>query len=450
MKKLLITFVMLLSVIGMYGFDYTYQGVTFKCKINGQSVSINSFTRSAFRVVVPAKVTYNGKEYLVKSINVFSNGDNYSTVTLILEEGIEDIKKFCFNEFRDLRSVTLPSTIKHIGSNAFRINDGMTFELTANIDEGQLRKRKEIFPAPLGIQAANDNLLAQANDNNGNADETPHATKPQMSPTTIIKPSLADIDVDIPIKKGGGNEDTYCVIIANGDYEDVPKVEFAVHDGEVFKEYCMKTLGIPEKHIKTFINASYTDFKRAINWMETIANVTDGKSKLLFYYSGHGIPNDKDKAAYLIPIDGFPKDITTCYKLSDLYDKLGKTSVEYATIFLDACFSGMNRGSGDAMIASRGVAITPRKEHLSGNLVVFTATSADETALAYQSKQHGMFTYYLLSELKETKGKATFGEWFKNVTSNVKKNSFLENEKLQTPSVITSANMKDKWQSLQF
>ena len=119
-------------------------------------------------------------------------------------------------------------------------------------------------------------------------------------------------------------------------------------------------------------------------------------------------------------------------------------------MFLDACFSGVERGSTQALIAARGVAIKPKREVLSGNIVVFSATSDDETALSYQEKKHGMFTYYLLNELKESKGKVKYGDLFKSVSSQVKKNSILENDKLQTPSVNCSANMKEKWQNLQF
>ncbi len=230
----------------------------------------------------------------------------------------------------------------------------------------------------------------------------------------------------------------------------MPEVEYAERDGEVFREYCIKTLGIPEKQVKSFINASYTDVKRALNWIETMADISGAESKVIFYYAGHGIPNEKDKTAYLIPTDGFPKDITTCFKLSDMYARLGNLKSKSVTVLLDACFSGVKRGSGQALVAARGVAIKPKTEAIPGNMVVFTATSDDETALAYKDKRHGMFTYFLLDHLKKTRGNASFGEMFQVLSTHVKKNSMLENDKLQTPSVNVSASMKPKWKKLQF
>ena len=89
--------------------------------------------------------------------------------------------------------------------------------------------------------------------------------------THIMKVQKAEIipDIDKEIPSGGrANNNTYCVIVANENYSDVPNVEFANRDGEIFKMYCQKTLGIPEKHIKTFYgttqNAVYTQIWIAV------------------------------------------------------------------------------------------------------------------------------------------------------------------------------------------
>lgn len=459
MRKYLTLLFFCLTCVASNAFDFTYQGVDFKCKITGKSVCITSFSVKAKNVIIPAVVTNKGVEYQVKSVSTFLNGVNYLAETLVLEEGIEDIDKYSFNEFRKLLRVTLPSTLRHIGKNAFRENSGMSFQLASNINEQALRKGQEVYPTGNGTPYSN--LLANNKTNNPVVIEKPKETPPQIqeankpknSPTPVIpkkSPDLAvDVDMDIPLASVK-NEDTYCVIIANEKYEDVPAVDYASRDGEVFREYCVKTLGVPEKQIKTFINASYTDIKRAMNWIETISDITEGKSKFIFYYAGHGLPSEKDKTAYLIPIDGFPKDLTTCYKLSELYSRLSKIKTQSVTVFLDACFSGIERGNNQALVAARGVAIKPKQEVLEGNIVVFSATSDDETALSYKEKRHGLFTYFLLNQLKETMGKAKYGELFKSITLKVKMSSVLENEKLQTPSVNVSASMKEIWQNLHF
>ena len=84
-----------------------------------------------------------------------------------------------------------------------------------------------------------------------------------------------------------------------------------------------------------------------------------------------------------------------------------------------------------------------RDEAPQGNLVVFTAAQGDETAYQYAEKGHGMFTYFLLKKLQESKGDVTLGELGDYLTGEVKKASVVNNNKIQTPTVIPAAGMAD-------
>lgn len=111
---------------------------------------------------------------------------------------------------------------------------------------------------------------------------------------------------------------------------------------------------------------------------------------------------------------------------------------------MDACFSGSQRGDG-MLVAARGVAIKAKKTNPVGNMVVFSAAQGDETAYPYKEQKHGMFTYYLLKKLQETKGDVTLGELSDYITSEVKKQSIVLNGKMQTPTVIPSAQAGETW-----
>ena len=62
---------------------------------------------------------------------------------------------------------------------------------------------------------------------------------------------------------------------------------------------------------------------------------------------------------------------------------------------MDACFSGSRRENG-MIVSARGVAIKPKKDIVTGNVVVFSAADGSETAYPYKEKGHGLFTYFLL------------------------------------------------------
>ena len=426
-------------------FKYFYKGVTFKCKIVEGGVEINGFDMKADLVVIPSQVSNNGINYQVKSIDTFLNGVNYLASQMVIEDGVESIESRAFIEFRNLKEITLPKSIQ-MKKNIFRPNQEIAIHYD-NVKNEIAYIDTKSSPKPEPKQTPKpEPKPKQAPKPTPKSDLTPIP-----DPDPVIDDGRPDIvDTDIPVRKVRNREYSYCVIIANEHYRDVSEVEYAGNDGKVFKEYCKKTLGIPEKNIRSFFDATYTDMKRAISWMEDIADATDGKARLFLYYAGHGIPNDKDQSAYLIPTDGFPKDITTCFKLSDIYDRLARLNVQNVTVLLDACFSGVKRGEGKSIVAARGVAIKAKKENLSGNLVILSAASDDETAFSYKSKKHGMFTYYLLKKLHDSKGDISLGEIYSFISSNVRKSSIEINDKKQTPSINVSPLLKDKWEALRF
>ena len=249
------------------------------------------------------------------------------------------------------------------------------------------------------------------------------------------------VDMNIPVA-GTVAANTFAVVIGNERYQHETSVPYAGHDAEVFAEYCRKTLGIPEKNIRVLKDATLNNMKFQLDWLRQVLSAYNGEARAIVYYAGHGIPDEADRGAYLLPADGYGSNTGTGFALKDFYAMLSAAPAESVTVFLDACFSGTKRESG--MLASaRGVAIKVRDEAPQGNLVVFTAAQGDETAYQYAEKGHGMFTYFLLKKLQESKGDVTLGELGDYITGEVKKASVVNNNKIQTPTVIPAAGMAD-------
>lgn len=170
---------------------------------------------------------------------------------------------------------------------------------------------------------------------------------------------------------------------------------------------------------------------------------------MLFYYAGHGIPDESTRNAYLLPTDASGMETDACYPLTKLYEELGSLNANLVVAFIDACFSGSLRGDG--MLASaRGIRLKPRDIGANGNLVVISAASGEQTALPYEKKNHGMFTYYLLNKLNETAGNVTLGELADYVASEVARQSIVENRKLQTPTIKYSQALLNSWREMRF
>lgn len=259
------------------------------------------------------------------------------------------------------------------------------------------------------------------------------------------KVRLSDVDLNIPQTRAV-NDMTFCIIFANEKYQMEQSVPFAAHDGEVFKDYCVKTLGIPEKNIHYRANATKNNMEFEVDWLANVLANKKGEAKGIVYYSGHGIPNESDFNSYLLPVDGYASRPESGYSLDKLYADLGNTDAALVTYFIDACFSGTNR-RGEMMEQTKGVGVKSKSGRLQGNSVVFSAAQGDETAYVYQDKSHGMFTYFLLQKLQETKGNVSYGELSDFIKEKVLDKSLLENSKSQTP--LTTSMMGD-WKKMKF
>jgi hypothetical protein len=290
--------------------------------------------------------------------------------------------------------------------------------------------------------ATNSNTDKTAEYKPANSTPEPIITKKPIDNNGDVTPleinTIDDVDTNIPsttIK----NDNTFVLIIVNENYKNESSVDYAIRDGSIFKDYCIKTFGIPTENIHFVRNATYGEVLQEKNWLVNLLNAYKGQGKAIFYYAGHGITASQNEPAYLLPVDGTSSDINTGIKLDDIYSNLAGTANNGITVFIDACFSGSKRDNG-MLASSRGTKLKPREITLDGNMVLFSAASGDETAWPYKDKQHGMFTYYLLKKLQETKGDVTYKDLSEYINDNVYKTSIKVNYKPQTPTVKAGSN----------
>lgn len=389
--------------------------------------------------------------------------------------GVEENPQEAFTMFRKAAERGLPEAMYRL---AYFYNNGIGVERNSSRSEewmARYQQKKSISLLPDIIALYNEGIKHPINEtsaqdsensriivsniasknNNRTSTSTPAATQPiilQPIPQENALPKASsiqssDVDIDIPIT-GTVNSNTFAVIIANENYQDESKVEFAIHDGEIFSEYCKKTLGIPKENIHMRKDATFNNLKTEINWMVQVARAYKGKAHFIFYYAGHGFPDETSRNSYLLPIDGNGSIASTGFKLSQLYRILGDMPSKEVVIFLDACFSGAQRGEG-MLTSTRGIAIKPKDYAPSGNVVVFAASNGQQTAYPFKEKGHGMFTYYILKGLKDTKGNTTLGELCDFVSEQVSQQAIVVNSKPQTPTVTSSSSFSKEWRALQ-
>lgn len=184
----------------------------------------------------------------------------------------------------------------------------------------------------------------------------------------------------------------------------------------------------------------------ALKYIENLSEAFGDELNLIFYYAGHGMPNEKTKKPMLIPVDGDVALPETCYELDKVITTLGGLNANSVLVILDACFCGTERGD-EMLMAARGIRIKTSQSAPIGNMVIFSASQGDETAYSFDTEQHGMFTYFLLKKLQETNGDVTLGELSDYITEQVKRQSVISNGKLQTPSISVSSTIQTLWRN---
>lgn len=267
----------------------------------------------------------------------------------------------------------------------------------------------------------------------------------------VVEKFISDVDTAIPVTNIT-NEMRFALIFGNEDYssyqtglEAEMDVEFAVHDAEIFKEYAQKVLGIPSSNIIFVKNAKVLDMRRELNKFNALMKNTRGMGEFFVYYAGHGFPDEVTKEPYLVPVDISGTDLEFAIKLTEFYKKLSEHPSKRVTVFLDACFSGGGREMG--LLAARAVKVKPKENPINGNLIVFSASTGEQSSLPYKDKGHGIFTYYLLQKLKESKGNLSYQELAEYLNTTVSIRSVIVNNKEQSPQTNISHDVIDTWKN---
>ena len=200
------------------------------------------------------------------------------------------------------------------------------------------------------------------------------------------------------------------VIIGNRDYEhrDVPDVAYAHRDAEAFKRYALAVLGFDPNNVIDLRDASRRELFDALGTRGDPSGSLlwsyldpDGGSEVVVFYSGHGVPGQRDGRGYLLPVDADPKAAEDDgYPIDLLYKNLGGLrEADSVRVFLDACFSGGSHEGGLVGSASPVFVEAALPEGAGEKVTALTAASGTQIASWDEEAKHGLFTHHLMDAL---------------------------------------------------
>lgn len=255
---------------------------------------------------------------------------------------------------------------------------------------------------------------------------------------SAVQENAFQSDVDEAPNGSRRRQDDFALIVGVERYRNVAQADFAHRDAVAFGKYAHSVLGVPEQNIIVLLDdqASESDLAKYLEaWLPR--NVSR-KSRVFFYFSGHGAPDAAGKTSYLVPWDGDPSFLKTrAFSLPRLYQDLSSLPAKEVIAFLDTCFSG----NGPRSVATGGlrplVSVKETAVPRNSRLTVLTAASGNEVAGTFQEQGHGIFTYFVLRDLKMSRDHLHVDSLYDFVKQNVSAVAHRQNRE-QDPQLFTS------------
>ena len=237
----------------------------------------------------------------------------------------------------------------------------------------------------------------------------------EQTKRSVETPPVVEARQKIPQALRKKHRDAIAVIIGNKNYGgDIPEVSYAHNDAAAMKRFVLERLGYRAGNIIDLRDASQAEMMavfgndkthegRLFNW------VKPGKSDVLVFYSGHGVPGMKDRRPYLLPVDADANQAEiTGLPIDTIYANLGKTPARSITVYLDTCFSGES-ARGMIIRATSGISVAAKMPVTKLDMTVITASQSDQYASWDEKAKLGLFTKHLLEALQGRADGRDFG-----------------------------------------
>lgn len=259
--------------------------------------------------------------------------------------------------------------------------------------------------------------------------------------------STCQVDNDIPTIERT-NDETFAFVFANENYKNYSGADYAINDGKVFAKYCCQTLGIPESNVKYYEDATFGNMQSALKKMQDVADVYDGDAKIIFYFSGLGFTDNNQR--YILPSDASLSSVaSTGVSVENVLSVLNGLNTKYTFALFDAPFNGTDK-SGKMLEAARGVKIKSKAPISSGRTIAVFGSSDDKNNYCYEKNVHGLLTYNILQQIRQSKGQSGIKTLIENAIKDVEKSSLKEFKDVQSPQIVISESMKENWQNIKF
>jgi hypothetical protein len=240
----------------------------------------------------------------------------------------------------------------------------------------------------------------------------------------------------------GPVQQKWALVIGISRFSDhnIPELNFTTNDAQSFAEV-LSDPGVgrfPKANVHMLLNeqATTVHIKEQINWIARHAQPND---MVVIYMATHGSPRSIDTVGQLNYLVTYDTEIdssdhpnqdalyATAYPMIDLTNAVATRMRALRTlVVLDTCYSGGSIKNGGRMMGkglantSPSAATLERMSEGTGR-IVFAAAGVNQESLESPKLRHGYFTYFLMQQLRQSKGLTPLTNVFTAVQKEVPK-----------------------------
>ena len=198
----------------------------------------------------------------------------------------------------------------------------------------------------------------------------------------------------------------WAILVGVTQYQNVGKLQFCGEDASALATALEKHLKFDPKKILQIHHEADIKPERdhIINWISK--KCTEGQigenDLLIFFFSGHGVINPKDKKDYVLPVNaalGTLED--TGIRVERIIDYLKQSGCNNIVMFIDACREMSSGEKGAKGIASIGD--DSREAARRNGIITFFSCNPTDSSYEIEDLKHGAFTYCLLQAIENGK-----------------------------------------------
>ena len=250
------------------------------------------------------------------------------------------------------------------------------------------------------------------------AEQKPPASKPE---TKNADPTAAKPGPQSPTKTAKA-DNQWALVVGISKYPgQIQSLNFPRDDARAIKDLLVTAAGFSEDHIRLLTDDGAGDLKATkqniLAAVDTyLAPRVQPGHEVIVFFAGHGIAQGLGQQAksYFLPVDVDAQSKEALERsavdLEDFARRLSALKASQFSIFIDACredpFPGRGiKGNTMTDVMSRGLRITHADSTTAQaapvTSIVFYACQVGERAYEDPELKHGVFTYYILSGIRE-------------------------------------------------